>query len=272
MTSHFVDVTEIEGQQISAEQLDRTCHRYHWAAREVAGPYAVEAACGSGLGLELLLESAAHLSAGDYSPEVLESARATLGGRVPLGVFSADAMPFADSTLGAVLLFEALYYLPDIDKFFAEARRVLRPEGKLLIVTCNKDLFDFNPSPYTHEYLGVAELSERLRKWGFTPEFAGYTDVSKTSLRQRLLRPIKALAARANLVPKTMGGKRLLKRFFFGRLLTMPPNIAGIPFDYQPPVPIEPSRPDRRHKVIYCKAILEKGSGPATASGEMEKP
>jgi ubiquinone/menaquinone biosynthesis C-methylase UbiE len=272
MTSHFLEVTEIEGQRISVEQLDRTCHRYWWAASEISGLEAVEVACGSGLGLELLLQSAARLEAGDYSGEVLEGAIAAIGDRMSLSVFNAEAMPFADKSLDAVLLCEALYYLPDPEKFFAEAARVLRPGGKLLLVTCNKDLYDFNPSPYTYMYFGVAELSETLPRFGFRPNFAGYTDITKTSLRQRVLRPIKALAARANLIPKTMVGKRFFKRLFFGQLTTMPSSIASISFDYQPPVPIAPAVADRRHKVIYCHAILEEDLGSDTASGKTENP
>jgi ubiquinone/menaquinone biosynthesis C-methylase UbiE len=256
MTAHFVDVTEIEGQDISLEQLHRTCHRYHWAAREIAALEALEIACGSGLGLALLRQSAARLEAGDFSPEVLSRAREAAPDDVALSVFSAEDLPFADRSFDAVMLFEALYYLPHPGRFFAEAKRVLRPGGKLLLVTCNKDLFDFNPSPYTHDYLGVAELSQQLEAFGFQPTFSGYIDVAKTSARQRILRPLKALAARTGMIPKTMHGKRTLKRLFFGQMTTMPASIAAIPFDYSAPTPLETGIPDHRHKVIYCSATL----------------
>jgi ubiquinone/menaquinone biosynthesis C-methylase UbiE len=179
---------------------------------------------------------------------------------VTLSTFSAEDLPFADRSFDAIMLFEALYYLPHPSRFFTETKRVLRPGGKLLLVTCNKDLFDFNPSPYTHEYLGVAELSQQLRSFGFEPRFSGYIDVAKTSSRQRILRPIKALAVRAGLIPKTMHGKRILKRLFFGQMTTMPASITDTPFDYSAPTPLETEVADRRHKVIYCCATLADGA------------
>lgn len=254
MTAEFIDVTEIGGQGVSAEQLDRTCHRYHWASRIVAGLDTLEVACGSGSGLELLVGSARSLTAGDYSAEVLAHARANAVKDVSLSVFGAEDLPFPDASFDAVLMFEALYYVPSPDRFFAEAFRVLRNSGRLLIVTCNKDLYDFNPSPYSHEYLGVAELNQRLIKSGFRSDFSGYTDTRKVSRRQRILRPAKALAARFGLIPKTMHAKELLKKFYFGNIVAMPTSVAGVDFKYQPPIPLPTNQPDRVFKVIYCIA------------------
>lgn len=45
----------------------------------------------------------------------------------------AQELPFQDATFDVVLLLEAIYYLPHAEKFMAEARRVLRPDGILFI-------------------------------------------------------------------------------------------------------------------------------------------
>lgn len=254
MTAQFVDVTEIEGQKISAEQLYRTCHRYHWAAQKSAGKDVLEVACGAGQGLGLLKASARSLVAGDVSPEVLATARRTYGDTIPLSVFGAEALPFADDSADVILMFEALYYVPDVSAFFAEARRVLRPGGQLLIVTANKDLFDFTASPYSQRYLGVVELATELGAAGFSTEFGGLIDTRTVSLRQRILRPVKTVVTRLGLMPKSMHGKAWMKKLFFGEMAEMPADISASPIDYVEPTAISAERADLTHKVIYCSA------------------
>jgi SAM-dependent methyltransferase len=46
---------------------------------------------------------------------------------------SADALPFADGALGAVVLFDVLHHLSSPRTFFTEAIRVLRPGGRLVM-------------------------------------------------------------------------------------------------------------------------------------------
>ena len=46
---------------------------------------------------------------------------------------SADALPFADGSLGALVLFDVLHHLPDPRRFFAEAIRVLAPGGRIVM-------------------------------------------------------------------------------------------------------------------------------------------
>jgi SAM-dependent methyltransferase len=44
----------------------------------------------------------------------------------------AQAMPFADGSVGALVLFDVLHHLPSLARFFAEATRVLRPGGRVI--------------------------------------------------------------------------------------------------------------------------------------------
>lgn len=257
-TARFVDVTEMAGQKVSAEQLMRTCHRYYWARQFVEGRDAIEVACGAGPGLGYLAQHARAVVGGDISAEVLDRARAVYGDTIPLQVFDAAKMPYPDASFDAVILFEAIYYLPDADAFMAEARRVLRPGGHVLIATANKDLYDFNPSPFSTRYYGVVELGELCRRHGFEADFWGYVDVTKVSLRQRVLRPIKTLAVKLGLIPKTMGGKEFLKRLVFGSMVDMPGSILDTPHPYSKPDPIAADRADSRHKVVYCAARLDR--------------
>lgn len=255
-TDYFLNVTELPGEEISQEQLERLCHRYYWSVDYIRDRDVLEVACGGGPGLRYLAERARSLKAGDYSPEVLARAQRHVGGDVELRVFDAQAMPYPDASFDAVIIFEALYYVPSAARFLAEAKRVLRPGGALLISNANRDLYDFNPSPHSTVYHGVVELRQLLEGAGFKPVFFGYLKVDQVSLRQRVLRPIKKIAVDFNLMPKTMAGKKLLKRLVFGQMVPMPDTIVADLVSYKPPEPIGATSPDRIHKVFYCAATL----------------
>lgn len=126
------------------------------------------------------------------------------------------------------------------------------------MATANKDLYDFNPSPNSNEYDGVIALRELFVHNGFSCEFFGYFPFDSISWRQRLLRPIKKLMVSLGLIPRTMDGKKLLKRLVFGKLQQMPAEITAEMYPYTPPDPIESRHPDLRHKVIYCAATLNR--------------
>ena len=252
----FLDVTELAGTPISGEQLNRLVHRYAWAAQYCRGKDVAELACGTGPGLGLLDSVAATLEAGDFSGPMLERVRAHYGDRIPLARFDALAMPYAPASKDVLIIFEAIYYVADMDRFVADCGRVLRPGGKVLVATANKDLSDFNPSPHSHRYLGVVELKQEFEAQGFSVQCFGYVDTESVSMRQRVLRPIKRLVVGLGLMPRTMRGKRLLKRLVFGRPVAMPAEIDATAIDDLPPTELSCDRPDRRHKVIYAVATL----------------
>jgi SAM-dependent methyltransferase len=248
----FLDVTEMAGEPISPEQLDRLANRYIWASAYCRDKDVAEIACGTGPGLGLLDSVARNFEAGDISDSILGHARNYYGDRIRLSRIDAQNLPYADGSKDVLILFEAIYYLEDIDQFINECKRVLRPDGYLLIATANKDLADFNPSPHSQRYLGVSELASELRSIGSDIEIFGYLDVTRGSWKQRVLRPVKRLFVSLNLMPKTMASKRLLKRLVFGSPVSMPAEIDVAQTLYNPPDQLRDNVPDHRHKVIYC--------------------
>jgi SAM-dependent methyltransferase len=254
-TPTFIDVTEVAGEPISQEQLERLAHRYMWAAQYCEGKDVAEIACGTGPGLGLLDSVARDFEAGDVSGAMIDIAQRHYGPRIKLSQFDAQKMPFEDSSKDVLVIFEALYYIPDIESFIDECRRVLRPGGRLLIATANKDLADFNPSPHSFRYLGASEMAGEFSALG-SVELFGYLDTQDVSLRQRLLRPIKMAVVSLGLMPRTMAGKRVLKRLVFGRPVEMPAELTGTECAYVGPDPIGGDAPDRRHKVLYCAVTV----------------
>jgi SAM-dependent methyltransferase len=256
MKIDYSAVTELPGVPSSAEQVARVFTRYHWARQYCEGREVLEIACGAGQGLGHLSRACNRLTAGDYSLNILRIARSHYGDRVPLLNLDAMKLPFRDASFDVALIFEAIYYLPDVPSFLLDCKRVLRRGGRLLIATANKDLPGFNPSPYSKKFYGIIELGDLLRSIGFSPEFFGDTPIDTVSFRQKALIPIKKIAVHFGLIPKTMIGKSFLKRIVFGRLMDMPAEIDEGGQQYQPPSPLDPHVADRRHKVIYSAASL----------------
>lgn len=258
----FVEVTELAGADVSSEQVERVRTRYAWALPYCADRDVLEIACGTGPGLGVLSAAARSFAAGDISDAILSRARAHYGARVDIRVMDALNLPFADASLDVVIIFEALYYVPDARRFAIECARVLRPDGIVLISNANKDLFDFNPSPYSHVYHGVVELGALFRDVGFEARFWGDIPVAAVSLRQKLLRPIKKVVVGLGLMPKSMAGKALLKRLVFGEMQPFPHEIsweaAQAPIHL---VQIVGDVPDTAHKVVLCAAQRVAQSG-----------
>lgn len=257
MSANYLEVTELAGDSITAEQLDRLCNRYYWAMDYCKGKDTLEVACGSGPGLGYLSSSVKSLTAGDISSEIVEIARKHYGNSIDIRQFNACSIPFSDASFDVIIFFEAIYYIASIEEFIKECKRVLRPGGYLLIATANKDLYDFTPSPYSNKYYGVAELSNLLGGYGFETEFYGGTSVKDLSIKQRVVRPIKKIASNLNLIPKTMNGKKWLKKLVFGELLPMPEEINANTAVYDPPVPIKSRNANSSFKVIFCAAQLK---------------
>jgi len=256
MTS-FVEVTELAGDEVSQEQVDRVCTRYAWALGYASGKDVLEVACGTGPGLGLLKSAARSLVAGDISDPILERARAHYGDRIDIRKLDAHSLPFPDRSLDVVIIFEALYYVPDAERFADECRRVLRPGGVVLVSNANKDLFDFNPSPHSHVYHGVLELGQMFGKRGFSSRFWGDVPVASVSFKQKLLRPVKRAVVALNLMPKSMAGKKLLKRLVFGQMQPFPAEIQPAMLAASSSlVSIAGNGPDQKHKVILCEARL----------------
>lgn len=251
----FTDVTEMAGEEISAEQLQRMLDRYGWAVDYCKDKDVIEVACGSGQGLGYLARHAKSVIGGDISDDVLVPARAHYGDTVQIDTIDAMKLPYADASADTILMFEALYYVPDAKKFFAEAARILRPGGHLLIVSANRDLYDFNPSPYSHVYYSLSALNDLLPEYGFEiVETAGGTPLAKVSLKQKILRPVKRIVVSLGLMPKTMAGKKLLKRLVFGQMVKMPVELTpamGTPIK---PDPVPANEPCMDYKVIYLAA------------------
>ncbi|HEX5038151.1 MAG TPA: class I SAM-dependent methyltransferase [bacterium] len=254
----YTTVTETPGIGATREQLTMLYTRYRYAASFCAGKTVLEVACGAGQGLGYLAQSAKAVVGGDIDQGNLEFATRVYKGRdnIELKKIDAHQMPFEDKSFDVLLLYEALYYLEDPDRFFRECRRLLCPGGLLLICTVNREWSDFNPSPFSHRYFSAKELSESLAGYGFAVETLAAFPVRRETAKDRVVSLVKRTAVRLHLMPKTMRGKQFLKRIFLGKLSPLPSEIKDGMAEYRPPVPVDTCGAVDGFKVLFVKATL----------------
>ena len=254
----YSSVTELPSCRASAEQLQRLYCRYRFAAELSVGKEVLEVACGSGIGLGYLAGSATKVIGGDIDQSNLDIARSTYKGRGNIELLKLDAqeLPFKDASFDVVVMFEAIYYLQTPARFVAEARRVLRPGGTLLICSANPEWAGFNPSPFSRNVLTARELYELALKGGFnSAKLLAASPASDETLSSRLAGLLKKLAVKLGLIPDTLKGRETLKRIFQGPLTPLPAELRDGMAPYHPPDPISHDVPVTNYKVVFLLAI-----------------
>jgi SAM-dependent methyltransferase len=119
----------------------------------------LDVGCGTGrLSLALAEEQAARVWGVDVSPEMLAVARAKAP-RLRFKQARAEALPFKDGWFDAVV-FWLVVHLVDRPAAFVEARRVLAPDGRVVVVTFHESHFD---GYWLNEYFPSLEAIDRAR-------------------------------------------------------------------------------------------------------------
>lgn len=262
----YSTVTELPGNKASKEQLARLCHRYHFAYTFCRDKNVLEVGCGAGMGLGYLARVAKKVIGCDIDENILKYAFDTYKDRRNVCLRQADAhrLPFDDNAFDILVLYEAIYYLTEPERFVNEARRVLTENGVLIVCTVNKDWPDFNPSPYSFEYFPAPELHRLLSIAFPCVRLYGAFPASTGSAKDMILSLMKRSAVALNLMPKTMKRKEYLKRIFFGRLMPLPREIEDGIAEYDAPKPICCRFPDRQYKVLYALAYANGQAGMIT--------
>ena len=256
----YTTVTELPGNKASREQIARLYQRYHFACQFCKEKDVLEVACGAGQGLGYLAKAAKKVVGSDIDKENLEFAQRQYKGRnnIRLEHFDAQKIPFENDRYDVVILYEAIYYLENPGRFIDEAYRILKNNGLLIICTANKDWADFNPSSYSVKYFSVPELSSLIKRKFKQVDFCGGFSTEGNGLKDSIVSFIKRTAVNLHLMPKTMRGKELFKRLFFGKLYSLPAEIEDGVVEYIKPVPISLDLPNSSYKVIFVVGYKDK--------------
>lgn len=254
MQNNYTTITELPGNKATNEQVKRLFQRYRFAREFIRDKDVLEVACGSGQGVGYIAKYAKKVIGGDIDDNNLKFAKEQYRQRGNIEIRNLDAhnLSFKDNSFDVVILYEAIYYLKDPEKFIEETYRILREEGVLIICTVNKNWSDFNPSPYSYKYFSIPELRSILNSNFTKVNFYGGFKVEPGDLKDNITSFIKRMAVKLNLMPKTMKGKELFKRLFFGKLHELPPEITDKLEKYEKPQPIPSGRPNSDFKVIYA--------------------
>lgn len=133
-------VPEVGG-QVGLEHL----HRYIFACQFVSGKDVLDIACGEGYGSAMLARTAAKVIGVDISDEAIEHARKRyLDSRLTFLTGSCAAIPLPDACIDVVVSFETIEHHAQHKEMISEIKRVLRPNG-LLVISC----------PEKHEYSDI---------------------------------------------------------------------------------------------------------------------
>ena len=224
----FTSVTEQPGLATTSEGQSMLRNRYSLASEASEGKEVLEAACGAGMGLGLLLKKAKRVVAGDFSETLLRRASQHYGKRAAFVLLDAHALPFRDGSFDLILCFEAIYYMREPLQFLHECHRILRPAGSLLICSANPECPGFNRSPYSIRYFRADELRAILSESQFNPSIYGAFPFSAETFRDKLVAAIRRIAARLGLFPRSMKGKQFLKRMFYGPLVRIQNELRDI--------------------------------------------
>ncbi len=125
-------------------------HRYELAALFADGRDILDLGCGTGSGSAILSSHGGTVTAIDIDPGAVEHARRHVGDRVTFLTGSAVALPFADAQFDLVTCFEVIEHVAEQAEVLAQAARVLRGSGILIMSTpmrgeYNKGLLRPNP-------------------------------------------------------------------------------------------------------------------------------
>lgn len=126
MLVDYLSVIEIAGSYVQQVQIERIYYRYFQAGKYCQNKDVLEVACGPGQDLGYLLKIAKSFDARDYSEKILEIAQGHYGSRITLKQFDAQSMPYKDNSMDMIILFEAIFYLPSVEKFIIECRRLFK--------------------------------------------------------------------------------------------------------------------------------------------------
>ncbi len=141
-----------------ARATEEMCHRLFHLAGAADGERILDAGCGLGGTLACLNDRLLGLSLVGVNIDGRELAWARRkvvprpGNEVAFVEGDACATPLADADFDLVMAIESILLFPSRARFFGEARRLLRPGGRLLVV-------DFVARPSLRRWLAAWELS-----------------------------------------------------------------------------------------------------------------
>lgn len=129
-------------------------HRYAFAAEFVEGKRVLDIASGEGYGSQLLAKKAAAVIGVDIDPLAIQHAQDKYKtNNLLFKQGSCEQIPLPNHSVDIVISFETIEHLVDHEKMLAEIKRVLTPEGILIVSTPDKQQYTDIPGHHNHFHL-----------------------------------------------------------------------------------------------------------------------
>lgn len=134
------------GERLTAAEFRETTfehlHRYAVAGELVRNKSVLDIACGEGYGTNLLAQSAASVTGIDIDADTIAQARAKYKGEnIRFQAGALENIPAAHQEFDVVVCFETLEHTAQHEKSMQEMKRVLKPNGILIISTPDKKFY-----------------------------------------------------------------------------------------------------------------------------------
>jgi SAM-dependent methyltransferase len=173
--------------------------RYEFARPYCVGKHVLDAGCGVGYGSAFLSHAARSVVGVDVSADAIDYARSRYGDRnVEFAVGDLQQLDREDAEFDAIVAFEVIEHVPRPERLVAEARRVLKPDGVLVVSTPRADVAQHRPENPFHEREFTPDEFERLLRASF-----GRVDVygqrRTQTARHRALQRLDVLGLRRRL-------------------------------------------------------------------------
>lgn len=150
-------------------------HRYTMALGFAEGKHVLDAACGEGYGSHVLAQKANSVVGVDVSESAINHAQKNYQ-QANLQFVKSNVlnMKFKDHSFDLVVSFETLEHLVEHDQLMAEFKRVLKPDGMLLISTPDKKEYSdktgfdneyHHKELYQHEFAELINNSFEYSQW-----------------------------------------------------------------------------------------------------------
>lgn len=132
-------------------------HRYAIALALVKDKVVLDIASGEGYGSSLLANEAKKVIGVDIEEKVIEFAKAKYKkANLEFKIGSADKMPVADNSIDVVVSFETIEHHDKHEEMFLEIKRVLKPDGVLIM--SSPDKLNYRDIPKLYNPFHIKEL------------------------------------------------------------------------------------------------------------------
>ena len=140
--------------------------RYRFARMHRPRGSVLDAACGSGYGTSFMAQNSDFVVGIDFSDEAISFCRHHYSkSNLHFQVMDVQSTAFQAGCFDTVVSFETIEHLEDPERFLGEMRRVLKPNGALLISTPVKGIYDqtfLGENPYHIHETDVDEFTQLL--------------------------------------------------------------------------------------------------------------